>query len=294
MTITMPIASPARKPGITARPSTSRPAARVVREPAGFIALVSTHVDGLGHGGCREPAGRWRSRPRRARGGTDMTDVLAGITTSLDGYVAGPDDGPDKGLGQGGERLHYWVFGGPWTYAGEHDGEPTGADKEFLDDMMHRVGAVIGGRGTFDAADRWVGRTHGPSRCSSSRTTRTTCRMMPASYSSTAWTRPSARPVSRPAARTSTSWVAPTSSDRRSPAATSTSCRSRSRRSCSVAGSACSTVSTDRSSSSTCERSSPVRDAHHVSGAALGTRAPNADDVDDREHEEDHRAASAG
>ena len=45
-----------------------------------------------------------------------MTKVFAGITTSVDGYIAGPDDGPGKGLGEGGERLHYWVFGGPWTY----------------------------------------------------------------------------------------------------------------------------------------------------------------------------------
>ena len=45
-----------------------------------------------------------------------MTKVLAGITTSVDGYVAGPDDRPGRGLGVGGERLHYWVFGGPWTY----------------------------------------------------------------------------------------------------------------------------------------------------------------------------------
>ena len=48
-----------------------------------------------------------------------MTKVLAGITTSVDGYVAGPDDGPGKGLGEGGERLHYWVFGGPWSYEAE-------------------------------------------------------------------------------------------------------------------------------------------------------------------------------
>jgi hypothetical protein len=40
-----------------------------------------------------------------------MTKVLAGITTSVDGYVACPDDGPGKGLGEWGERLHYWVFG---------------------------------------------------------------------------------------------------------------------------------------------------------------------------------------
>ena len=41
-----------------------------------------------------------------------MTKVLAGITTSVDGYITGPNDGPEKGLGEGGERLHYWVFGG--------------------------------------------------------------------------------------------------------------------------------------------------------------------------------------
>jgi dihydrofolate reductase len=86
-----------------------------------------------------------------------MTKVLAGITTSLDGYITGPDDGPGKGLGEGGERLHYWVFGGPWSYADEHDSEAIGADKQYLDEMMGRLGAVIGGRGTFEAADRWGG-----------------------------------------------------------------------------------------------------------------------------------------
>jgi dihydrofolate reductase len=86
-----------------------------------------------------------------------MTKVLAGITTSLDGYVAGPNDGPGRGLGEGGERLHYWVFGGPWSYEEEPRGQATGADKEYLDESMRRVGAVIGGRGTFEAAERWGG-----------------------------------------------------------------------------------------------------------------------------------------
>jgi hypothetical protein len=44
-----------------------------------------------------------------------MGRVLASITTSLDGFVTGPDDGPGCGLGVGGERLHYWVMGGPGT-----------------------------------------------------------------------------------------------------------------------------------------------------------------------------------
>ena len=60
-----------------------------------------------------------------------MTKVLAAITTSVDGYITGPDDGPGKGLGEGGERLHYWVFGGPWTYDAEPRGEPKGEDAAF-------------------------------------------------------------------------------------------------------------------------------------------------------------------
>ena len=41
-----------------------------------------------------------------------MSKIVAGITISVDGYITGPDDGPGCGLGVGGERLHYWVFGG--------------------------------------------------------------------------------------------------------------------------------------------------------------------------------------
>ena len=86
-----------------------------------------------------------------------MTKVAAGITISLDGYVAGPNDGPGRGLGEGGERLHYWVFGGPWTYEEEPTGDATGADKEFLDDGISRGGAIVGGRNTYEAARAWGG-----------------------------------------------------------------------------------------------------------------------------------------
>jgi dihydrofolate reductase len=86
-----------------------------------------------------------------------MAKVAAGITTSLDGYITGPNDGPGLGLGEGGERLHYWVFGGPWSYAEEPRGEATGADKEFLDQAMARFGAVVGGRTTYESAGAWGG-----------------------------------------------------------------------------------------------------------------------------------------
>jgi dihydrofolate reductase len=91
-----------------------------------------------------------------------MTKVLAGITTSVDGYIAGPNDGPGKGLGEGGERLHYWVFGGPWTYEAEPTGEATGDDAAWLQEAMARVGAVVGGRWTYEAADHWGGKNPWP------------------------------------------------------------------------------------------------------------------------------------
>ena len=86
-----------------------------------------------------------------------MPKIAAGITTSLDGYVTGPNDGPGRGLGEGGERLHYWVFGGPWTYEEDPTGEATGVDKDFLESGMATLGAVIAGRNTFEAAGRWGG-----------------------------------------------------------------------------------------------------------------------------------------
>jgi dihydrofolate reductase len=92
--------------------------------------------------------------------GRPMTKVDAGITTSLDGYIAGPNDGPGRGLGDGGERLHYWVFGGPWSYEEEPRGEAMGPDKEFLDEGIARGGAIVGGRNTYEAAEAWGG--HNP------------------------------------------------------------------------------------------------------------------------------------
>ncbi len=87
-----------------------------------------------------------------------MGKVIASITTSVDGYVTGPDDGPGAGLGVGGERLHYWVMGGPWTYAGEHDTNgATGADKEFIDGLVEQIGAGVCGRGMYEAAGAWGG-----------------------------------------------------------------------------------------------------------------------------------------
>jgi hypothetical protein len=41
-----------------------------------------------------------------------MGKVLMGITTSLDGYVTGPDVSPEEPMRRGGEALHGWMFAG--------------------------------------------------------------------------------------------------------------------------------------------------------------------------------------
>jgi dihydrofolate reductase len=88
-----------------------------------------------------------------------MGKVVAAITTSVDGYVTGPDDGPELGLGRGGERLHYWVMGGPWTYETEHEPGRNMApeDRAFFDRMVANLGGALCGRGMFEAAGRWGG-----------------------------------------------------------------------------------------------------------------------------------------
>ena len=86
-----------------------------------------------------------------------MGKVIAAITTSVDGYITGPEDGPEYGLGKGGERLHYWVMGGPWTYDGGHRFAMNGPDKDFYDELEAGMGASIVGRGMYDAAGAWGG-----------------------------------------------------------------------------------------------------------------------------------------
>jgi hypothetical protein len=119
-----------------------------------------------------------------------MGRVISGITTSLDGYITGPNDGPGRGLGEGGERLHYWVFGGPWSYAEEPRGEATGADKEYLDSTMGNLGAVIGGRWTYEAAEHWGEHNPWPVPMFSSRIGPRTSRTMANSRSSMGSTPP--------------------------------------------------------------------------------------------------------
>jgi len=86
-----------------------------------------------------------------------MSRSILYMSMSLDGFITGPDDGPEQGLGAGGERLHDWL--GPWDGSprGFH---PPGASGEVFDEAM-ATGAVVVGRKTFDYAGRWNGDHHG-------------------------------------------------------------------------------------------------------------------------------------
>ena len=70
-----------------------------------------------------------------------MARVIADISVSLDGFVTGPDPGPDNGLGTGGEALHTWAF----------SDDPD--ERGILGDATARSGAVILGRRLFDLVD---------------------------------------------------------------------------------------------------------------------------------------------
>jgi dihydrofolate reductase len=96
-----------------------------------------------------------------------MAKVHAMITTSIDGYITGPNDGPGKGLGDNGERLHAWVFGGRWSYGDDLRSEPTGEDAAWFATATSHLGAVVGGRRTYEAAEHWATRIRSVCRSSS-------------------------------------------------------------------------------------------------------------------------------
>jgi dihydrofolate reductase len=70
------------------------------------------------------------------------------MSMSLDGFIAGPNAGPGNGLGDGGERLHEWIF----------SGEMPVNDRILSESMA--TGAVVAGRGTFEPAGGWGGDHH--------------------------------------------------------------------------------------------------------------------------------------
>jgi dihydrofolate reductase len=82
------------------------------------------------------------------------------MSMSLDGFIAGPNDGPGNGLGDGGERLHDWLLA---DFSAGEKGVPAlasgGVNGQLVDEFMS-TGAVVAGRGTFEPAGGWGGDHH--------------------------------------------------------------------------------------------------------------------------------------
>jgi dihydrofolate reductase len=92
-----------------------------------------------------------------------MSKVRCQITTSADGFVAGPNQSVENPLGEGGERLHEWMFKtAAWREShGEEGGERT-PDSDVVDEVRAGVGAYIMGRKMFgggegDWDESWTG-----------------------------------------------------------------------------------------------------------------------------------------
>ena len=87
-----------------------------------------------------------------------MSATVLYMSMSLDGFIAGPNEGPGNGLGDGGHRLHEWAMTG-----GGVDLEATrrlgGANGQIIDEFMS-TGATVAGRATFELAGGWGGDHH--------------------------------------------------------------------------------------------------------------------------------------
>jgi dihydrofolate reductase len=89
-----------------------------------------------------------------------MSSTVLYMSTSLDGFITGPNPSLDNPLGDGGQRLHQWIF--PLITEQHHKAakqQLQGVNRQIYDEVTS-TGAVIAGRGTFEGADGWAGDHH--------------------------------------------------------------------------------------------------------------------------------------
>lgn len=89
-----------------------------------------------------------------------MSSSVLYMSMSLDGFITGPNVRPDNGLGDGGARLHEWVF--PDAEGRDFDAAVArlwGVNRQIYAEFMS-TGAVIAGRATFEPAGGWGGDHH--------------------------------------------------------------------------------------------------------------------------------------
>jgi len=83
-----------------------------------------------------------------------VAQVVVYIGMSLDGYVAGPNAGPENPLGDGGMRIHRWIYDlEAWRARQSLRGGQTNPDDEVVKESYERVGAYVMGRRMFDEGE---------------------------------------------------------------------------------------------------------------------------------------------
>ena len=83
-----------------------------------------------------------------------MSSVTCQISISLDGFVAGPNQSLENPIGEGGMRLHQWLFDtASWREQQGLEGGTRSADSEIVETLVHDVGAYIMGRKMFGGGD---------------------------------------------------------------------------------------------------------------------------------------------
>jgi dihydrofolate reductase len=83
-----------------------------------------------------------------------MNSVTCQISTSLDGFVAGPGQSEQDPLGVGGERLHEWAFqSASWREQHGLEGGARNVDSEVAEQVMQGLGAFVMGRRMFGGGD---------------------------------------------------------------------------------------------------------------------------------------------
>src|ERR1700704_337353 len=75
------------------------------------------------------------------------------MSMSLDGFIAGPNDSVEMPLGDGGARLHEWLYDlASWRERHGIAGGESNTDAEVLDEAFKNIGAIVMGRRMFDIA----------------------------------------------------------------------------------------------------------------------------------------------
>ena len=76
--------------------------------------------------------------------------IVSNISISLDGFVAGPNQSLENPIGEGGMRLHEWVFAtAAWARRAGGEVPPETADSEEVERQHENVGAFVMGRNMF-------------------------------------------------------------------------------------------------------------------------------------------------